>query len=104
MMAEEEEDQRYQKDLRRKVAEAMRRAQAEQQKKELMRQFLDAGAYERLMNIKVSNPELYEQLVGLIISLAQSNRLSGKMTEDQLRSILGKITYRKEPTIEFKHK
>ena len=100
----DEEDQRYQKDLRRKVSEALRNAQIEQQKKELMKQFLEAGAYERIMNIKVSNPELYEQLVNLIISLAQSNRLKGKMSDEQLRSILGRITYRKEPTIEFKHK
>ena len=100
----DEEDQRYQKDLRRKVSEALRNAQIEQQKKELMKQFLEAGAYERIMNIKVSNPELYEQLVNLIISLAQINRLKGKMSDEQLRSILGRITYRKEPTIEFKHK
>jgi len=103
-MMVDEEDQRYQKELRRRVSEAMRNAQIEQQKKELMKQFLDASAYERLMNIKVSNPELYEQLVNLIISLAQSNRINGKMSEEQLRSILGRITYRKEPKIEFKHK
>lgn len=103
-MADEEEDQRYQRELRKKVTEAMRRAQVEQQKKELMRQLLEPGAYERLMNIRLSNQELYEQLVSLILSLAQSNRISGKISENQLRSILGKITYRKEPTIEFKHK
>jgi len=100
----EEEDQRYQRELRKKVAEAMRRAQVEQQKKELMKQFLAPGAYERLMNIRLSNQELYEQLVSLIISLAQSNRISGKVSEDQFRSILEKVTYKKEPTIEFKHK
>ena len=100
----DEEEQRYQKELRKRVSEAVRNAQIEQQKKELMKQFLDSAAYERIMNIKVSNPELYEQLVGLIISLAQSNRIKGKMSEEQLRSILERITYRKEPTIEFKHK
>jgi programmed cell death protein 5 len=103
-MADEESEQRYQKDIRKRVAEAMRKAQMDQQKKELMRQLLDPKAYERLLNIKLSNQDLYDQLVGLIISLAQNNRLQGKMTEEQLKGVLEKVTYRKEPTIEFKHK
>jgi programmed cell death protein 5 len=103
-MAEEDEEQRYQKEMRKRVAEAMRRAQMEQQKKDVMRQFLEPDAYERLMNIRVSNPELYDQLVGMVVSLVQSNRVTGKISEKQLRSILEKITYRKEPNISFKHK
>lgn len=103
-MAEEDDGQRYQKEMRKRVAEAMRRAQMEQQKKDLMRQFLEPDAYERLMNIRVSNPELYDQLVGMVVSLIQSNRVTGKISEAQLRSILGRITYRKEPRISFKHK
>jgi len=90
--------------MRKRVAEAMRRAQMEQQKKDVMRQFLEPDAYERLMNIRVSNPELYDQLVGMVVQLVQSNRVTGKISEKQLRSILEKITYRKEPNISFKHK
>jgi programmed cell death protein 5 len=103
-MAEEDEEQRYQKDMRKRVAEAMRRAQMEQQKKDVMRQFLEPDAYERLMNIRVSNPELYDQLVSMVVQLVQSNRVTGKITEKQLRAILEKLTYRKEPNISFKHK
>jgi programmed cell death protein 5 len=103
-MADEDGEQRYQKDIRKRVAEAMRNAQIEQQKKDLMRQLLDPKAYERLLNIKLSNQELYEQLVGLIISLVQNNRIQGKMTEEQLKGVLEKVTYKNEPTIEFKHK
>lgn len=78
--------------------------QIEQQKKELLRKLMEPAAYERLMNIRISNPELYQQLVDLIISLAQSQRLSGKLTETQLLSILQKVTARPETKIEFKHK
>ena len=46
-MAAEDEEAQYQKKLRKKVGEAIKSAQMEQQKKELMRQFLDAKAYER---------------------------------------------------------
>lgn len=103
-MESEGEEERYEKRLRKRVADALKNAQIEQQKRELMKQFLDAKAYERLMNIKLSNNELYNQLVKLVVSLAQSNRLSGKITESQLKSIVEKITFRSEPKIEFKHK
>lgn len=106
-MAEEEDEERiYQKELRKRVNEAMKRAQLDQQKRELMRQFLEPAAYERLMNIRLTNADLYEQLVALIVQLAQGGRVSAsmKMTEEQFKSILEKVTYRKEPTIEFKHK
>ena len=103
-MAEEDEEQRYQKDIRKRVAEAMRKSQMEQQKKDVMRQFLETAAYERLMNIRVTNQDLYDQLVGLIVNLVQSNRVTGKISEAQLKSILEKVSYKKEPTIAFKHK
>lgn len=70
----------------------------------MAKQLLDANAYERLTNIKAANYELYLQLLDLIISLAQSNRIQGKLTEAQFVAILNKVTYRREPTIEFKHK
>jgi programmed cell death protein 5 len=100
----DEEEQQYQKRMRKRVTEALRNAQMEQQKKEIMRRFLDSAAYERMMNVRVSNPELYDQLVSLIVSLVQSNRITGKMTESQLRSLVERLTYKKEPTISFKHK
>lgn len=78
--------------------------QLEQQKREIMTRFLDSAAYERLMNIRSANPELYEQVVNLVISLVQTKRISGKMTDAQLRSVLERITARPETRIDFKHK
>ena len=40
----------------------------------------------------------------MLISMARSNRVSGKITEAQLREILAKMTARPESKIEFKHK
>jgi DNA-binding TFAR19-related protein (PDSD5 family) len=99
-MAGEDDEAQYQKKLRKQVQDAIKNAQIEQQKKEILRQFLDAKAYERLMNIRISN----YQLVGMVASLAQGNRLTGKITEEQLLSIIKRITFKNEPTIEFKHK
>ncbi len=104
MAAEEDEEAQYQKKMRRRVTEAIKNAQMEQQKKEIMKQFLDGKAYERLMNIRLSNYDLYNQLVSMVVSLAQGSRISSKITEEQLMSIVQRMTFKKESTIEFKHK
>jgi programmed cell death protein 5 len=70
----------------------------------MLRQLLDPDAYERIMNISVSNHDLYMQLSNLIVQLAQSNQVSGKITDAQLISLLNRLTYKPEPKIEFKHK
>jgi len=101
---EESEEEQYNKKLRKKVAEAVKAAQLEERKKEILKQFLDPKAYERVMNVRASNHDLYNQLVSLIVSLAQSNRVSGKITDEQIMSILQKLTYKPEPKIEFKRK
>ena len=101
---EENEEEQVQKKMRKRIMDQIKAAQLEEQKKEVMKQFLDAKAYERLMNIRISNNDLYNQLVNLVVSLAQSNRVTGKITEKQLISILEKMTSRPEPKIEFRHK
>ncbi len=103
-MEENDGEQQYQKKMRKRVTDALKAAQVEEQKKEILMRFLDGKAYERVMNIRMSNPDLYNQLINLIVSLAQSNRVTGKITEKQLKSILEKMTFRREPTIEFRHK
>ncbi len=86
------------------MQQRMQALQAEQQKRMAAKKYLTTGAYERLMNVRVANFELYSQLVDLIIAMAQSQRVTGQITEDQLKQILVRLTYRKESTIEFKHK
>jgi DNA-binding TFAR19-related protein (PDSD5 family) len=107
-MEEYEEDQyqtpNSQKRLQKELQKALRNAQIEQQKKAMVRQIMDDGAYQRLTNIRVSNRELYSQLVDMIISLAQSRRLSGKLTEAQFVEILTRITTKAEPEISYRHK
>ncbi|MGC8652016.1 MAG: DNA-binding protein [Candidatus Micrarchaeia archaeon] len=98
------EDERYQKELRKRINESIRRAQIEEQTKAVMRQLLDPDAYERLMIIRSSNQELYTQLVNLIVSLVQSNKIAGKISDAQFKALLEKLTTRREPSIEFKHK
>ncbi len=100
----ENEEEQYQKKLQNRYQEAVKRAQVEQQLAEIAKRLLDAPAYERLTNIKSSNPELYRQLVNMLISLAQQNRINGKITEVQFKDLLQRLTQKEERTIEFKRK
>ncbi len=103
-MAEEEHGAADEEKLRKAYANRLRQMQAEQQKRERARRLMTPEAYERLMNVRMANYELYSQLVDLVISLAQSGRATSRITEEQLKSILAKMTYRPEAGIEYRHK
>ncbi len=94
-------------DEQRQRAELLKRykaAQQEQQIRSYMRKLLDPAAYERLMNIRVSNHKLYMQVVQVIINIVQSNSSVKRITEQQLINLAGKMTESHQPKIEFKRK
>jgi len=93
-------------DLRRKrMAELQQAQEMESQKKSLLRSLVDAKAYERLMNVRLANPELYDQLVSLIAYLYRGGQVKGKITEAQVLQLLTKLRGReREPTITVKRK
>ncbi|MCU4719238.1 DNA-binding protein [Halapricum hydrolyticum] len=67
--------------------------QAEAQRKALLRQHLTDGARKRLNTVKMSKPEIAEQVEQQIVALAQSGRLGGEqIDEDQMRDLLKELT------------
>ncbi len=82
---EDENEQQYQKKMQKRVMDAIKRSQLEEKKKEISKRILDQGSFERLMNIRASNQELYDQLINMLISLMQSNRIQGKIDEAQFK-------------------
>ena len=84
--------------------EAQLNQQREIQRREAIKRFLTPEAYERLSNVRVANFELYSKLTDWILAMAQSNRVTTIITEAQLKQILEKLTTRRKPNIEFKHK
>jgi programmed cell death protein 5 len=103
-LAQEEEPQNEEQQMRKALSKRLKDMQIEQQKRNVVKRFLTPDAYERLMNVRVANYELYSQLMDLIIAMAQSNKLYAKLTEAQLKDILGRLTQKPETKIEFKHK
>ncbi|MEM4633618.1 MAG: DNA-binding protein [Candidatus Anstonellaceae archaeon] len=93
-----EED--YQKIYKQKI----KQLQIEQQKKEILKKLLSAEAYERMMNVRLSNPELYEKVVASLAYLSQSGNPMGKISDEQLYQLLSKMSQRRETSIEFRKK
>jgi len=67
----------------------------EDKKKMILRAILTTKAKERLGNIKMSRPEIGENIENQLIMLAQNGRLESKINDEQLRTILQKVIPKK---------
>ena len=104
MSSEEQQEKSNEDKVKEMINKRMKALQIEQQKKEMLKRIMSNQAYERLMNVRVANYDLYSQVVDLLIAMARSNRITSQITDDQLKSILAKVTYKPDTKIEFKHK
>lgn len=96
---------------RKKLLELQQRAQAEKeleaqkqqvelQKRSILMEILTPEARSRLANVKLARPEYAVQIENLIIQLAQTGQIRQKITDEQLKQILRKISAkRKDITI-----
>jgi len=98
---EGENEQQQSQQLYQKRLQAL---QLEMQKKELLRNMLSPEAYERMSNVRMSSPELYDKVVSSLAYLAQSGKKIGKISDEQLYALLAKMTERRETSIEFREK
>lgn len=78
------------------MEEEERRRQAELLRKHALKQILTSEAYERLMNVKIANPELYELVSSLLINLVNTGRLKPKVDEETLKKVIIKVKERTE--------
>lgn len=74
--------------------EQMRR-EMEAQKRQVMMQILTPEARSRLANLRLTKPEFVDQIELQLIQLAQMGRVSSKITDDQLKELLRKLTGQK---------
>ncbi len=101
---EEELASARQKKLSARYSAMQKQQEQEEQKRAIAQGLLTTEAYERIMNVRIANPELYEKVLGIIAYLAQNKQLKSKVTEGDLKKILAKLTERRETSIEFKSK
>lgn len=63
----------------------------QRQVQSLLADSLDNQARERLSNVRMVNQNLYWQTIQTLMMLKQSNKLSGKLTDAELKSLLIRI-------------
>ncbi|XP_062501864.1 programmed cell death protein 5-like [Corticium candelabrum] len=73
-----------------KKAEAQR--EQELQKNSILSQILDQAARARLNTIAQVKPEKAQKVEGMLIQMAQTGQLGGKVTENQLKSLLEQVS------------
>jgi programmed cell death protein 5 len=70
-------------------------AKFEAQKKQILGQIMTSEARNRLANLKLTKPELVNQIEIQLIQSAQAGSLRGKVTDDQLKVLLRQIAGQK---------
>lgn len=70
-------------------------AQFEAQKKQILAQIMTTEARNRLANLRLTKPELVNNIELQLIQSAQSGSLRGKVTDDQLKVLLRQIAGQK---------
>jgi programmed cell death protein 5 len=82
-------------ELQRRLAQEQQQIQAQQQiemqKQSILRRILTSDARQRITNLKIVKPQFAEQLELQLIQLAQQNKISIPMTDEQLKEILKKL-------------
>jgi DNA-binding TFAR19-related protein (PDSD5 family) len=72
-----------------RMRQLLDKRKAEEQLKAALRKSLDTAAYERLMNVKLSNPELFALAARYVA--AGSQRLGRPLTDGELRTVLARL-------------
>lgn len=77
-------------------------AKAEQQVEGAMRFLLESEAKQRLGNLRIGNKQLYLRTVQTILMLYKSQRITEKISDDELKKILVKLSEKRETKIKRK--
>ncbi len=107
-MNDETEELKQQKleEYKQRFAEQQAKEHAEQETAQkidhLLRQVLDSAAKMRLSNVRLVNPELYLKATQAILFLVQNKQFSGKISEQQLKQLLERLSQKRETTIKRK--
>ena len=89
---------------RKSLAELQKAQEMEAYKKYLLKHLVEPKAYERLMNVMRSSPELYDNVIRLLIQLRETGKIRGRVSDADVVKLLSSMIRRRETKITFKRK
>ena len=101
-MNEEEARQQKLEALKKRYDERQKETELEQQLNQVVRTLLTEEAKARLNNVKLVNKELYMKTVQAIVYLKNAGKISGKLSEEQLKALLETLRNKREISIKRK--
>ncbi len=87
--------QRAQQQATEAEREEQLRQQFEIQKKQILMRILTPEARSRLANLRLTRPQFVEQIELQLIQLAQAGQIRSKITDEQLKELLKRISSKK---------
>ncbi|BAW32157.1 MAG TPA: DNA-binding protein [Methanothermobacter sp.] len=87
--------QRAQQQAAEAQKEEQLRQQFEIQKRQLLMKILTPEARSRLANLRLTRPEFVEQIELQLIQLAQAGQIRSKITDEQLKELLRRVSGKK---------
>jgi programmed cell death protein 5 len=91
-------EQELQESLQQSLQEQQLREQQELHKRKVLQKLLEPEARERLGRLRLGNPELAEKVEMLILYLYQAGQIKQKITDEQFKELLQKISQTKRET------
>lgn len=73
---------------------------AEKERQNIVKRYVTPEAYERLVNVKLVRPEIVDNVENQIIMLAQSGRLNRQISDAEVKSLLARLSEKRETKIE----
>ncbi len=88
--------------IRRRIAEQQAQQEADQAQEQLdnvLRFLLGPEAKQRLANVRISNKPLYLKAAQSLLMLYKAGQIGGKVSENELKQLLEKLSEKREPKI-----
>ncbi len=89
-------------ELKQKQLQEQQSMELEQQIDAKLREILETPAKERLTRVRMINPQRYSQVVAGLMQLSQTGRLGKKISDEELKKLLLKLSEKKEIKIKRK--
>ena len=78
--------------------------QIEDMKRKVLVTILSKDAYERLARVRVANPELAGQAELYLLQIYQSGKLSGRISDEQMKEVLRVLSSGSRPGFSIRRK